>query len=107
VLSLTRAWKGSDMENDERNLMKLNVFFFSVALPAHSGPWPLIPFPNIFFSQTVISSSQGPYLNTGQYKQNKRIHTLNIHALSGIRTHDPSVRAKTVHALDRAATATG
>jgi hypothetical protein len=25
--------------------------------------------------------------------QNKRIHTSNIHALSGIRTHDPSVRA--------------
>jgi hypothetical protein len=25
--------------------------------------------------------------------QNKRIHTPNTHALSGIRTHDPSVRA--------------
>jgi hypothetical protein len=25
--------------------------------------------------------------------QNKRIHTPNIHALCGIRTHDPSVRA--------------
>jgi hypothetical protein len=25
--------------------------------------------------------------------QNKRIHTANIHALSGIRTHDPSFRA--------------
>jgi hypothetical protein len=25
--------------------------------------------------------------------QNKRIHTPNIHILSGIRTHDPSVRA--------------
>jgi hypothetical protein len=59
--------------------------------------------------------------------QNKRINTPNIHALSGMRTHDPSVRAsedslclrprghcdrlaselaKTVHALDRAATVT-
>jgi hypothetical protein len=38
----------------------------------------------------VISSSQGLYLNTGQHKH---IHTPNIHALSGIRTHDPSVRA--------------
>jgi hypothetical protein len=37
-----------------------------------------------------ISPSQSPYLH--------RINT-NIHALSGIRTHDPSV-----HALDRAAT---
>jgi hypothetical protein len=32
-----------------------------------------------------------PYLNTGQHTQ-KRIHTPNIHALSGIRTYDPSVR---------------
>jgi hypothetical protein len=30
---------------------------------------------------------------------------MDIHSLSGIRTHDPSVRAaKTFHALDRAAT---
>jgi hypothetical protein len=34
--------------------------------------------------------------------------TLNIHALSGIRTTIPaSERAKTVHALDRSATVTG
>jgi hypothetical protein len=86
------------------------------------------------FSQTTgllaraISSSQGLYMNTGQHKQNKRIHTPNIYALSGIRTYGPSVRvsedssrlrprgyrdrlaserAKTVHALDRAATVTG
>jgi hypothetical protein len=60
-------------------------------------------------------------------KQNKHIHTPNIHALSGIRTHDHNVRAsedssclsqrgycdrlaseraKTVHALDRSATVT-
>jgi hypothetical protein len=42
----------------------------------------------------VISLSQGLYLNTGQTRtQNKRIHTPNIYALSGIRAHDPSVRA--------------
>jgi hypothetical protein len=34
-------------------------------------------------------------------------YTPNIHALSGILTHDPSVRVKTVHALDSAATVTG
>jgi hypothetical protein len=59
---------------------------------------------------------------------NKRAHTPNIHSISGIRTHDHSVRAsedssclrslgyrdrlaseraKTVHALDRSATVTG
>jgi hypothetical protein len=84
-----------------------------MALPAHSRPRPLIQFRN-HFSQTVghlgrvISLSQGRYLNTGHSQtQNNRIHISNIHALSGIRTHDPSVRAKTVHAVDRAATVTG
>jgi hypothetical protein len=71
--------------------------FFSTTLPAHSEPRPLIQF-RIHFSQTVgllgrvISSSQGRYLYTGQHKQNKRIHTPNIHSLSGIRTHNPSIR---------------
>jgi hypothetical protein len=71
-----------------------------MALPTHSGPWPLLQFRNRF-SQTVgllgrvISLSQGLYLNTGQHKHriNAHTHTPNIHALSGIRTHDPSARA--------------
>jgi hypothetical protein len=72
--------------------------FFPMALSALSGPRPLIQFRNHFshavgFLGRVISSSQGLYLNTGQHKQNKSIHTPNIHSLSGIRTHDPSVRA--------------
>jgi hypothetical protein len=37
----------------------------------------------------VISSSQGLYLNTGQHKHRINAQT-DIHALSGIRTHDPS-----------------
>jgi hypothetical protein len=40
-----------------------------------------------------MSSSQGLYLNTEQHKQNKHIHIANIHALSGIRTHDPGFQA--------------
>jgi hypothetical protein len=70
-----------------------------MTLPAHSGPRPLIQFRN-HFSQTVgllrrvISPSQGRCPNTGQHKQNKRIHT---HQTSmpqvGFWTHDPSVRA--------------
>jgi hypothetical protein len=45
-------------------------FFFTMALPAHLGPRPLIQFSN-HFSETagllgrVISPSQGRYLNTG------------------------------------------
>jgi hypothetical protein len=52
----------------------------------------------IFFTQTVwflgrvLSPSQGRYLHTGQHKH--RINALtDIHALSGVRTHDPSVLA--------------
>jgi hypothetical protein len=69
-----------------------------MALPAHSGPRPLIQFRN-HFSQSVelpgrvISPSQGRYLNTEQHKHRINAYTPNIHALIGIRTHDPSVQA--------------
>jgi hypothetical protein len=52
----------------------------------------------IFFTQTIgllergISPLQGRYLHTGQHKHRINAHT-DIHALSGNRTHDPSVRA--------------
>jgi hypothetical protein len=39
-----------------------------------------------------MSSSQGRYLSTGQHTE-KRIHTPNILALSGIRTNDHGFRA--------------
>jgi hypothetical protein len=42
----------------------------------------------------VISSSQGLYLNTGQHKHiHIHIHIPNIHALCGIRNHNPGFRA--------------
>jgi hypothetical protein len=71
-----------------------------MALPAHSAPRPLNQYRN-HFTQTVgllgrvISPSQGRYLNAGQHKHriNAYTHTKNIHVLSGIRAHDPSVRA--------------
>jgi hypothetical protein len=61
--------------------------------PAHLEPRPLIQFRNHFLRAVgllgrVISPSQGLYLNKGQHKD-----TVNINALSGIRTHDHSVRA--------------
>jgi hypothetical protein len=52
----------------------------------------------LFFTQSVgflgrvISSSQGRYLHTGHHKHRINAYT-DIHALSGIRAHDPSVRA--------------
>jgi hypothetical protein len=69
-------------------------FIFSMALPAHSGPRPLIHFPQtVGLLRRVISPSQGRYLNTRQHKHRVSAYTPNIHALSWIRTHDPSVRA--------------
>jgi hypothetical protein len=62
-------------------------------------PGPLIQFRNHFstYGRTPWTSDQPaarplPKRRTTQTK-NKRIHTPTIHALSGIRTHDPSVRA--------------
>jgi hypothetical protein len=69
----------------------------TMALQLFAGPWPLLQFRNLF-TQTVgllgrvISPLQGRYLHTGQHKHRIKAHT-DIHALSGIRTHDPSVRA--------------
>jgi hypothetical protein len=73
------------------------------ALAAFSVPWS--------YTQSVaplgrgISPSQGLYLDTEQHKHRINAHNTDIHALSGIRTHDHSV--STVHALDRAATVIG
>jgi hypothetical protein len=80
------------------DLRGAQIFFFQWLFQPIQGPGLLIQFRNNF-SQTVgllgraISSSQGLYPHTEQHKQNKRIHTPNIHALRGIRTHDFSVRA--------------
>jgi hypothetical protein len=53
----------------------------------------------LYFTQSVgffgrgISPSQGLYLHTVQHKRRINAHNTDIHALSGIRTHDPSIRA--------------
>jgi hypothetical protein len=76
-----------------------NFTFFSHWLYSPCGPWPLFSFlissKSIGLLGRVMSSSQGPCLNTGQHKHriNTYTHTPDIHALSGILTHDHSVRA--------------
>jgi hypothetical protein len=52
----------------------------------------------------MISPSQGLYLH--RTTQHRKTRT-NIHALSGIRTHDPSNKPAKTHASDRTATVTG
>jgi hypothetical protein len=65
---------------------------------AQSGPRPLIQFRN-HFTQTVgllgreSARRKAATKTQDTQTQNKRIHTPNIHALSGIRTGDPSFRA--------------
>jgi hypothetical protein len=62
-------------------------------------PWPLFQFLNHIVPRTQsvellgrgISPSQGRYLQTKNTNTEKT--GTDIHALSGIRTHDPSVRA--------------
>jgi hypothetical protein len=68
----------------------------SIVLQSFVGPWPLIQFRNHFYTagRTPRTRDQPvarplPIHKTTQ-TQNKRT---NIHALSGIRTHDPRVRA--------------
>jgi hypothetical protein len=93
---------------------RTGMIFFSMALPAHSGPRLLIQFRK-HSSQTggllgrVISPSRGRYRHTGQHK-----HNINAYAYQtsmpwvGFEPTIPaSERAKTGHALDRAATVTG
>jgi hypothetical protein len=69
----------------------------SVVLQPMVGPWHFLQFHNFFtlsvvFLRRVNSPSQGCYLHTGQRKY--RINAYKgIHALSGIRTHDPRVWA--------------
>jgi hypothetical protein len=90
------------------------MVFFSIALPAHSGPWPLIQFRNhllqtVGFLGRVISPSRGLYLNTGQHKH--RINAYTHQTYMPWVDFEPMIpaseQAKTVHALDRAATVTG
>jgi hypothetical protein len=60
------------------------------------GPWPLFAV-SLTYTQTVgllgqeISPSQGLYLYTEQNKHRINTHNTDIHALNGIRIHDPSV----------------
>jgi hypothetical protein len=89
------------------------VIIFFMALPTNSGLRPLIQFCN-HFSQTVtllgqvISPSQGRYLNAEhKHRINTYTHQTSMPWVGFEPTIPASERAKTVHALDRAATVIG
>jgi hypothetical protein len=71
--------------------------YSSMALQPLLDPGLFFSFAIVFYTdgRTIgrgISQSQSRYLHIGQHKHRINAHT-DIHALSGIRTHDPSVRA--------------
>jgi hypothetical protein len=71
--------------------------YLPMALQSFVGPWQL--FSSLTWSQSVeflgrgISLSPCRYLHTEQHRHRINAHNTDIHALSGIRTHDPSVWA--------------
>jgi hypothetical protein len=77
--------------------LMLRFIHSSMALQPFLGTSYLLQFHNLF-TQTIglfgrgISPSQGLCLHAGQHKHRINAYT-DFHALSGIRTHDPSVRA--------------
>jgi hypothetical protein len=73
-------------ETDYLEGLMLRFIHSSMALQPFVGPWPLLQFRNLF-TQAV-----GLYLHSGQHKLRINAYT-DIHALSGIRTHDTSLRA--------------
>jgi hypothetical protein len=113
VVWLTFFYK-TDTFDFNLTLSRGYALFFPLALPAHSGPRPVIQFRN-HFSQTVwllgrvISPSQGRNLNTGQHKH--RINAYTPQTSMPWVGFEPMTRAseqaKTVPALDRAATVAG
>jgi hypothetical protein len=83
-----------------------NEAFFSVALQSlkDAGRFLMLFRHMVGLLGRVISPSQGLYLHrTTQYRKTRT----NIHALSGIQTHDPSNQPAKTHAADRKATVTG
>jgi hypothetical protein len=114
-------------------MLVFSLKIISMALQPFVGHWPLFQFLDPILSRYDPLDGGSACRKASTYTQKIIKHRINahktdMHALSGIRTHDPSVRAsedsscirqrghcdrlaseraKTVHALDSAATVTG
>jgi hypothetical protein len=72
----------------------------SMARQPFVAPWTLLQFHYLFYTDgSAPWTGDQPVArplptHRTSWTQNKRIHTPNIHAFSGIRTHNPSVRAR-------------
>jgi hypothetical protein len=64
-----------------------------MALQSFVGPWPLFQFRNRFTQSVGLLDGRSARRKAYTYTHRIKVHNTDIHALSGIRTHDPSVRA--------------
>jgi hypothetical protein len=77
----------------------IRSFVHSVVLQLFVGPWPLLQFRNIFYTddRTTWASDQpvARPLHTYRTSQTQNKSTRRYNTYSGTRTHHPSVRART------------
>jgi hypothetical protein len=86
-----------------------NFFFIGTTAPVGLGlpPWNCPFHFGFFLNHTQSVGLLGRVISSSQTWKNAHTQTLNIHALSGIRTHGPGLRASEDTARYRSATVTG
>jgi hypothetical protein len=113
VKSWRLQWAGRKTRKAFTILDRYRLFFFNGsssplrAQASYSVPWSFFP-QTVGHLGRVISPSQGRYLNIGQHKHriNAYTHQTSVPWVGFETTIPTPERAKTVHALDRAATVT-
>jgi hypothetical protein len=91
---------GIKIDRHKRNTTKYQIYRsidLSMTLQTFVGPWPLFSFLIFYTVGRTPWTGDQPVArllpaHTGHHKHRINAHT-DIHASSGIRTHDPSVRA--------------
>jgi hypothetical protein len=63
-----------------------------MALEPFVGPWPLSQFLDFYTVGRSSCTEDQPVAHTEQQKHRINAYNIDVHALSGIRTHDPSAR---------------
>jgi hypothetical protein len=97
MANLNCSWATSKFRLVYRICEALTISYHSsVALQPFAGPWPLFQFHNLFYTvgRTPWTNNQPVARPLPTQDNTNRINAnTDIHALSGIRTHNPSVRA--------------
>jgi hypothetical protein len=110
VLLVNEIWNAEENGKEAGVEATLFFYFFSMALPDHSGAWPLIQFRNLFYTDGRTSRTRDQPVARPLSKhrttqtQNKRTQ-ISMSQMGFEPTIPAYTRAKTFHALDRAAEA--